>query len=356
MLVAACFQCGRPGTIKPGLGAGRAGPGDQVPVAQVGRVLPLHSLRQEAVRPMNILLEVAKEASAWSHALSTRLPEAAIHQGPGAPACDFAVVWRPDPEAFQGQARLKAIFSLGAGVDGLLSIPSLPRHVPLVRMEDVGMAEQMAEYALYVALRHLRRMPKYERDQLHGHWDPQAIRSRASLRVGVLGLGVLGGRIAQSLAGFGFTVSGWSRGAKDLPDVRCLHGADTLEQVFDSSEVLFIALPLTPATFNLLDEDKLFRLHAGSTLCNVSRGGVLSEAALIGALDAGVIAEAFLDVFMTEPLPGDHPFWRRTDIRITPHVAALTPPDAAAEQVVLKIRSMLAGQPVSGVVSREHGY
>lgn len=93
---------------------------------------------------MKILLEIAKEASAWSQALSARLPEASIHQGPGAPACDFAIVWRPAPEAFLGQARLKAIFSLGAGVDGLLSMPSLPRDVPLVRMEDVGMAEQMA--------------------------------------------------------------------------------------------------------------------------------------------------------------------------------------------------------------------
>lgn len=305
---------------------------------------------------MKILLEVAKEASAWSQALSVHLPEATIFQGPGAPACDFAVVWRPAPEAFQGQTGLKAIFSLGAGVDGLLSIPSIPSGVPLVRMEDVGMAEQMAEYALYVALRHLRRMHKYELDQCQGQWDPQAFRSRASLPVGVLGLGVLGGHIAQSLAGFGFSVTGWSRGGKDLPGVRCLHGGATLEHVLESSEVLFIALPLTPATSNLLNEDKLFRLRAASTLCNVSRGGVLSEAALIGALDAGVVAEAFLDVFMTEPLPGDHRFWRRNDIKITPHIAALTPPDAAAAQVAFKIRSMLAGQSITGVVSREYGY
>lgn len=305
---------------------------------------------------MKILLEVAKDASAWSRALSEQLPEAAIFQGRAAPPCDFAIVWRPTAGVFQGQMQLKAIFSLGAGVDGLLSMPSLPRHVPLIRMEDVGMAEQMMEYALYIALRHLRRMSKYERDQCEAHWDPQPFRSRASLQVGVLGLGVLGGHIAQSLAGFGFDVLGWSRGSKVLSGVRCFHGAETLRQVLASSEVLLIALPLTPATLHLLNEGELSQLPTGSTLCNLSRGGVLLEAALIGALNSGKVAEAFLDVFATEPLPSDHPFWGRKDIKITPHVAALTPPDAAAEQVALKIRSMMVGQPVTGVVRRELGY
>lgn len=305
---------------------------------------------------MKILLEVAKDASAWSRALSEQLPEAAIFQGRAAPPCDFAIVWRPTAGVFQGQTQLKAIFSLGAGVDGLLSMPSLPRHVPLIRMEDVGMAEQMVEYALYVALRHLRRMSKYERDQCEAHWDPQPFRSRAALQVGVLGLGVLGGHIAQSLAGFGFDVRGWSRGSKVLSGVRCFHGAETLRQVLASSEVLLIALPLTPATLHLLNEGELSQLPTGSTLCNLSRGGVLLEAALIGALNSGRVAEAFLDVFATEPLPSDHPFWGRKDIKITPHVAALTPPDAAAEQVALKIRSMMVGQPVTGVVRRELGY
>lgn len=305
---------------------------------------------------MRILLDIAKDASAWARALSERLPEASLHAGPGAPPCDFAVVWRPSSATFQAQARLKAIFSLGAGVDGLLAMPSFPTHVPLVRMEDVGMAEQMAEYALYVALRHLRRMHKYEQDQRCSRWDPQAFRPRASVRAGVLGLGVLGGRVAHALAEFGFSVLGWSRGPRDLPGIQCFHGARGLDRILAASDVLFVALPLTPQTFNLLDEEKLSRLPAGSTLANLSRGQVLPEAALTAALDTGAVAEAFLDVFAMEPLPKDHPFWAREDIRITPHVAALTPPDAAADQVAGKIRAMMAGRPVTGIVSRENSY
>lgn len=180
--------------------------------------------------------------------------------------------------------------------------------------------------------------------------------SRASVSIGVLGLGVLGGSIASALAEFGFNVLGWSRRPKNMSGVQCFHGPPGLERVLAASEVVVVVLPLTPATFNLLDEEKLSRLSPGSTLVNLSRGQVLSEAALIGALDAGFVPEAFLDVFTTEPLPRNHCFWTRADIRITPHVAALTPPDAAAEQVASKIRAMIAGRSITGIVSHGCGY
>lgn len=218
------------------------------------------------------------------------------------------------------------------------------------------MAGQMAEYALYVALRHLRRMGRYEQDQRRAQWNPQPFRPRASVSIGVLGLGVMGGSIARTLADFGFSVRGWSRSAKDLAGIGCFHGERGLERVLTSSEVLFAALPLTAETFELLDEHRLSRLSPGSTLANLSRGQVLSEVALVAALDAGVIAEAFLDVFATEPLPREHPFWARSDIRITPHVAALTPPEAAADQVASKIRALIAGEQITGIVNRELGY
>ncbi|HOZ06478.1 MAG TPA: glyoxylate/hydroxypyruvate reductase A [Arenimonas sp.] len=305
---------------------------------------------------MKILLQVAKESLAWSQALSKWLPEAQIFSGKGVASCDYAVVWHPPAQAFEGQTKLNAIFSVGAGVDGLLSMASLPQHVPLIRMEDVGMADQMAEYALYIALRHLRQINKYEQDQRAIRWDPQAFRPRSSLRIGVLGLGTLGGRVAQVLAEFGFKVSGWSRSPKNLPGIQCFHEASGLDRLLAMVDILFVMLPLTLETTNLLDEVRLSLLPAGSTLVNLSRGKIVSESALISALDSGVLAQAFLDVFAVEPLSPDHTFWKRTDIHITPHVAALTPPDAAAEQVASKIRAMIAGQPVTGTVRRKFGY
>ncbi|MET0809131.1 MAG: NAD(P)-dependent oxidoreductase, partial [Pseudoxanthomonas sp.] len=162
---------------------------------------------------MDVLICTAKQQEEWRAALAACLPEARVHAGPDAPACDYAVVWQPPADRFGRQARLKALFSLGAGVNGLLAMPSLPRDVPLVRMEDGGMAGQMVEYALYVALSELRRFPDYASDQSQARWSPQPARARGDFTIGVLGLGVLGGAVATALAEFGFAVAGWSRDA-----------------------------------------------------------------------------------------------------------------------------------------------
>ena len=185
---------------------------------------------------MDVLICTAKQQDEWRAALNACLPEARVHAGPGAPACDYAVVWQPPAELFESQRRLKALFSLGAGVNGLLAMPSLPGDVPLVRMEGGGMAGQMVEYALYVALREFRRLPDYR-------WAPQPARARGDFAIGVLGLGVLGGAVARALADFGFAVSGWSRDDKSITGVRCGHGAQGLDDVLESSQVLMLFLP-----------------------------------------------------------------------------------------------------------------
>jgi len=305
---------------------------------------------------MDVLICTAKHQDEWRDALSACLPEARVHAGPDAPACDYAVVWQPPADLFERQRRLKALFSLGAGVNGLLAMPSLPRDVPLVRMEDGGMAAQMIEYALYVALRELRRFPDYERDQSQARWSPQPARARSDLTIGVLGLGVLGGAVAKALAEFGFAVSGWSRTAKPVPGVHGEHGAHGLDAVLAGSQVLMLFLPLTGATGGLLDRVRLAQLPTGAAVVNLARGELLDEGALLDALDSGRIGAAYLDVFGQEPLRSDHPFWRHPRVRITPHVAALTDTRLACVQVADKIRRLEAGEPVSGTVDRLRGY
>jgi glyoxylate/hydroxypyruvate reductase A len=305
---------------------------------------------------MKVLVCTAKEQDEWRDALAACLPEARVHAGPDAPACDYAMVWKPPARLFEQQRRLKALFSLGAGVNGLLAMPSLPRELPLVRMEDCGMAAQMVEYALCVSLRHFRRFPDYRRAQAELHWAPQPLRQRSDFRVGILGLGVLGGAVAGALAGFGFRVSGWSRTARSMPGVHCEHGPAGLEAVLAHSQLLMLFLPLTHETEGLLGRDRLARLPAGAVVANLSRGEVLDDDALLEALDAGRIAEAHLDVFRHEPLPPGHRYWRHPRVRMTPHVAALTPYAVACRQVADKIRRMQAGDPVSGVVDRLRGY
>ncbi|MFC0679409.1 2-hydroxyacid dehydrogenase [Lysobacter korlensis] len=305
---------------------------------------------------MDVLICTAKDQHAWRGALAACLPEARIHTGPDAVDCDYAVVWKPSPELFARQQRLKALFSLGAGVNALLAMPSLPRDVPLVRMEDAGMADQMVEYALYVALREFRRFRDYARDESQARWAPQPLRTRGSYRIGILGLGVLGGAVAQALAGFGFDVGGWSRGAKDLPGVACEHGDAGLDALLRRSDLVMLFLPLTRETDTLLDRVRLALLPAGAVLANLSRGELVDDGALLEALDTGALGAAYLDVFREEPLPADHRFWSHPRVEMTPHVAALTDVAVACEQVAGKIRRLEAGLPISGLVDRLREY
>lgn len=305
---------------------------------------------------MHVLIATAKDQAAWRDGLAAHLPGAGVHIDPDAPPCDYAVLWKPPPDLFARQTRLKAMFSLGAGVDTLLALPTLPRDVPLVRMEDAGMAAQMVEYALYIALREFRGVRAYRDDQARAAWNPRPARARGDFRIGVLGLGVLGGEVARSLAAFGFDVTGWSRTPRAVHGVRCLHGPDALDALLARSELLLALLPVTAETEGLLDAPRLARLPPDAAVANLARGGLLDEDALLRALDAGHVGAAYLDVFRDEPLPPAHPLWRHPRVEITPHVAALTDVDAACRQVAAKVRQLEAGEAITGVVVRDRGY
>ena len=169
------------------------------------------------------------DARAWVALLARALPSADVRlwtPGDTAPA-DYAVLWRPPPELFVGREHLRAIFLIGAGVDALLALErrapgTLPTGVPIVRLEDTGMAEQMIEYAMHAALRYLRRFDEYELAQRASTgagaapWQALVPHERESFHVGVLGLGVLGARVARALASLGLPVRGYSRSVKTI--------------------------------------------------------------------------------------------------------------------------------------------
>lgn len=275
---------------------------------------------------------------------------------PLAPPADVAVVWKPPTALFEEQRQLRAIFNLGAGVDALLALPTLPRHVPLIRLEDAGMARALAEYALAAVLRVARGFDRYAALQAQARWQPLTLPPREHLKVGVMGLGVIGGAIARALAAHGFAVRGFARRRHALPGVQCYAGAAELAPFADGLDVLVSALPLTPDNAGVLNRDLLARLADGAHLINVGRGAHLVEADLLDLLDAGKLAGATLDVFATEPLPADHPFWRRRDILITPHVSAVTEIEPSVAQVADKLARLADGEPLTGVVDLQRGY
>jgi glyoxylate/hydroxypyruvate reductase A len=292
----------------------------------------------------------------WIQALREALPEAEVQEWqPGAPQADHAVVWAPPQELFDQQPGLCAVFSLGAGVDALLQL-RLPPQARLVRLDDAGMSVQMAEFVCHAIVRHFREFDVYEREVAQGKWSFRRPRLRQDFPVGIMGLGVLGQRVAQAVAQFEFPVRGWSRTPRQLAGVQCFSGDEGLTAFLAGTRILVCLLPLTPQTEGILNRHTLSQLLPQAYLINVARGAHLVEEDLLALLDSGHMAGAALDVFRTEPLPQEHPFWTHPRVSVTPHTAARTLREETIAQIAGKIRALARGEPIAGVVERERGY
>ncbi|MEW9584048.1 2-hydroxyacid dehydrogenase [Paraburkholderia sp. DGU8] len=303
------------------------------------------------------------DADQWLHDFARALPEADLREwqpGDTAPA-DFAIVWRPPHDMLAGRDDLRAVFNLGAGVDALLALEheqpgTLPRNAQLIRLEDTGMGPQMAEYVTHAVLRYLRRFDEYQTLQNERRWQVLDPHPRETFTVGVLGLGVLGAQVAQAVAAFGLPVRGYSRSARQIDGITTFAGAAQYDAFLDGVKVLVNLLPHTPDTHDVLNARTFSKLARGAYLINVARGGHLVEADLLDALASGQLAAATLDVFRDEPLRADHPFWQTPRITITPHMSALTLREESVEQVARKIKALMRGETVGGVVNLERGY
>jgi glyoxylate/hydroxypyruvate reductase A len=292
----------------------------------------------------------------WVQGLQQAFPGASVSAwAPGAAPADHAIVWAPPQQFIDEQPGLQTLFNIGAGVDALLQL-KLPPSLKVVRLDDAGMSVQMAEYVCHAVIRHFREFDGYDADTASGKWSYRKPRSRADFAVGVMGLGVLGERVAKALQVFEFPVNGYSRSAKNLPGIRCFSGAQGLSEFLATTRVLVNLMPLTPETENILNQDTLAQLQPGGYLINVARGKHLVEEDLIALVDSGHMAGATLDVFRTEPLPADHAFWKHPKITVTPHTSARTLREESIAQIVGKIQALQRGESINGVVDHQRGY
>jgi glyoxylate/hydroxypyruvate reductase len=299
------------------------------------------------------------KAAPWLDGFEKALPSArvALWQ-PGASPADYAVVWAPPQQFLDEQTKLKAIFNIGAGVDALMQV-RLPEGVPVVRLDDAGMSAQMAEYVCHAVIRHFREFGGYEADMAEGRWSYRKPRLRSEFSIGVMGLGVLGQRVARALAQFDFPVRGWSRSAKAVDGVQGFHGPAGFDEFLSGTRVLVCLLPLTPDTENILRRKTMSQLLPDGYVVNVARGGHLVDEDLLALIDSGHLAGATLDVFRQEPLPGGHPFWKHPKITLTPHTSARTLRSESVAQIAGKIAALERGEPIgslAGVVDLKKGY
>ncbi|WP_445489122.1 2-hydroxyacid dehydrogenase [Rhodopseudomonas sp. RCAM05734] len=271
-------------------------------------------------------------------------PEAVdyIIHATGGPVTDFGVF-----------TRARAVLSLWAGVEKIVGNRTLTQ--PLCRMVESGLRQGMVEWVVAHTLRAHLGTDRYVREK-PVTWTQHVPPLATDRSVTVLGLGELGSAAATTLAGLGFRVTGWARHAREIAGVRCLAGADRLPEALATAEILVAILPETPDTINLLDAKRLAMLPPGSCILNAGRGSLIDDTALIAALDRGQVANATLDVFRTEPLPADHPFWSHPGVTISPHVAAATRVGTAAEAIADNIARSQSGAPLLHVVDRTQSY
>jgi glyoxylate/hydroxypyruvate reductase A len=302
----------------------------------------------------------ADEAAQWQQSLLALDSSLDIRQWPDwgdVSEIEFVIVGGRSPGDLSIFPKLKAIQSTWAGVNHLLRSEGLPPNVPIARMVDRGLTSSMTEFVVYHVLDELRGGPVLRAAQASRNWLETTPRAADSLMVGILGLGTLGSDIAAKLAGLGCRVKGWSRSAKENgPRLESFCGTQSLPAFCAGLDILVCLLPLTSETENILNAGLFALLPKGALVINAARGGHLVEADLLAALESGQIGRAVLDVFQTEPLPPDHPFWQHPRITVLPHVAAITRPGTGAEDIFANYRRAVAGQGLANRVDPGRGY
>jgi glyoxylate/hydroxypyruvate reductase len=282
----------------------------------------------------------------WRKALATEFEDFTFSVGGDVvspESVDVALIWTLPDEGLERFVNLRAILSLGAGIDQL-DLRRLPKHVPVARLVDASLTRTMVEYAKAAVYRYHRRFHFFERQSRTGKWTFISPTVSAETSVGILGLGEIGSEIALALEREGFAVHGWSRTARQLEGVTTYTGRDGLKSLVGRSHIVLNVLPLTEATRHILCRDLFSQFNEGTCLINMGRGTHLVESDLLDAIASGRIDSATLDVASVEPLPNSHPFWNHPNILITPHVAGISAPMTAVATIAANIRRAMAGE------------
>ncbi|MER9060483.1 glyoxylate/hydroxypyruvate reductase A [Mesorhizobium sp. M0482] len=296
----------------------------------------------------------------WRELLSAEREVVLEPNGAGDPSITYAVVWKQRPNLLSSLPNLRAIFSIGAGVDHIFADPTLP-DVPVVKVVADNLTQYMTEYVVWRVLDHHRQGMLYRAQQQKKIWHEPQQRPASDISVGIMGLGTLGRAAASVLLSLGFPVNGWSRSDRPMQGVSTYAGEAGLIPFLNATDILVVLLPLTPQTHGIINHGVLKELRkrnglGGSVLINAGRGRLQKDADILRALDDGTLKEASLDVFEVEPLPKTSPLWSHPKVFVTPHAAATSDPVHLAPIMLRQMDAFERGEPLENVVDRDAGY
>jgi glyoxylate/hydroxypyruvate reductase A len=306
---------------------------------------------------MSLLLHPSRDEGQWLAAFQGELPGVDIRLWPDVPepeAIEFVVASRHDPADLHRYPNLRAVLAMGAGIEQYLS-PEMP-DVPVVRLADPAMSDEMAAYVVHWVVHFQKRMDAYLAHQPEAVWREEPYTVADEYPVGILGFGSIGRRIGRALSDLGFPINGWTRSGTNADLVESYAGLDELNAFLAASAAVVNVLPHTADTEGLLNASRFDHFRPGALLINLGRGATTNEADLLAALNDGRVGNAVLDVSEPEPMAGDNRLWAHPRVRITPHVAGFTLIRSASVLIAENIRRMLAGEDPFPVVDTAQGY
>ena len=301
-----------------------------------------------------------EDMDVWSSSLQEAMPEMDIRVYPdegNVNEIEYAVVWKHPRGILKQYPNLKAILSLGAGVDHVISDPELPDGLPIVRLVDKKLTHEMILHSLHWVLHFHSDQYQYRIQQQNREWIQQSSVQSEDRTIGIMGLGNIGKAIGESLVNLDFKVVGWgARPKNSLGAIEYYYGHEQLSKFLSETDILINVLPLTENTINLLTKSELEYLPKGSFIINIGRGGIINEDDLLSVLDEGHITAAALDVFAEEPLPENNSLWDHPSVYVTPHIAGQSNPSSAAKTIAENIRLIEMGESPYPIYSSNSGY
>lgn len=302
-------------------------------------------------------------ADVWVTAMKKVAPKLDVRAWPNVGRVEditYAAAWLPPPDVMKSFPNLKLICSLGAGVDAILGDPTLPREVPIVRVNDPDLTHRMSEYIVLHVLMHHRQQRRLDSNQKNKVWDGFATHAASAMTVGIMGMGVMGADAATKLAMLGFNMVGWSRTRKLVKGVKC-YAEDERDEFLRQTDILVSLLPATPETDGMINRDLIHKLSRNGPfgapiLINAGRGRQQNEDDILACLNTGELYAATLDVFQKEPLPVSSPLWSHPHVTLTPHAAADSDPETICRYVTTQIERFKQGEPLHNLVDRTRGY
>ncbi len=296
----------------------------------------------------------------WQELLSQEREVVTEISDPQDPTINYAVAWKQRPNLLSRLPNLRAIFSVGAGVDHILADPTLP-DVPIVRIVADNLTQHMTDHVLWRVLDHHTQGLAYRAQQKRKVWRELPQRASTDISVGIMGFGELGRASARVLLACGFHVNGWSRRERPFPGVATFHGDRGLTPFLNATDILVVLLPITAQTAGIVNYDLLRQLRkrnglGGAVLINVGRGRLQKDADILRALEDGTLKEASLDVFEIEPLPKTSPLWSHPRVVVTPHSAATSDPAHLVGPMLAQMAAFERGEPLKNIVDRQAGY